>query len=271
MVKITIEYLQALSQCRQNLGAYRDVYGLLVHAAPARASEGDSCNRTMAATVYFNTLGFIRTDEGLEVKEGYAGDRLHFERSPGRYCRHPEGGWVADIDNFTRDQSIVLQAAMVVMQDKTSMVALFKQRIKRLMFHFNTVAGDDTPGSYETHFPDPPSPIEIAQFIRGMRLAVFYPLLLLLDLQLLIDLLIVRPIAKRNRNKDFDVQFLPILLSCLSYYKTPVGSLAKFIYARTPNVESELRRYFKEGEGLNGLEPLGELAVFAYQRAVVCK
>lgn len=255
----------------KELSKYRDVYGLLVQAD---RDGGDSCNRTMAANCYFSALNVPYTDEGLMLTEALIMDLTQLAGSaPGRYRRNPAPNrWFNNENNFTRDQSIVLQAALVLNgQVKWAALDLLKARAKRLMFHFSTENDGQDAGPLVYKAPDICAPIEIAQFIRCFRWTtiILYPLLCLLDLQLLIDVAIVRPLAKAKGNKDFDVQYLPIILSCIKVGLTPTGMLAHMIYARTSNVESELRRYFSEEAGNNGLHPLGELACEAY-RKVIC-
>lgn len=252
-----------LTEQLTKLYKYRDDWKLITQADK---DGGDTANRTGALYVYLKFLNSEVDDRAKPIKEGLAYDLFELEKQSGRFVRHSDPSrWYSNINNFTRDQSILIQAALVMYDLKHTMFRIFKQRLKRMFFHFNTEEGDDRPETKKTKWPDPPAPIEFAQFIRGMECKWLYPLLWLLDLQLVIDVLIVRPITIKQGNKDFDSNYLPILIASLYKGKTMWGLLAKKIYKHT-DAPNRIKSYFKEGPGHNGLAPLGEIAVMAFNK-----
>jgi hypothetical protein len=271
--------MNKVSQVLNQLRTYRDQYSLLTQKD---RDGGDTANRTGQAYVYMAALGLEFSDLGGNLRQDgrYELDLLRATKSiqtetgtvtlkvPGRYVRHPDyKKWYSNPENFSRDQSVNVQSMMSALGLSAEAKQLFKARSRRAFFHFNDMEGDDTPGSVKYKFPDPPSPIEFAQFIRATRSWFLYPLLMLLDLQLVIEVLVARPIVIRNGNTDLDSQLLPLMISSLLTYKTPAGLLARYIYSKA-DVPNKLRFYFGEANNRNGLAPLGELGVLAFNKVI---
>jgi hypothetical protein len=248
-----------------NLKKYRDSFGLIVQRD---RDGGDAANRNAAAYVYMKVLNCEYDDMGEELNLGaHKVIQAIKGNAPGRYRRHPDSThWYSNQDNFTADQSIVLQSMLIVMGKTKEMRELFKARITRALLHFSDMEGDDDPATVKKKFPDVPRPIEFAQFIRGCGAWYLWPLLNLFDLFLLID-----PIAAKLIDQhDFEVQFTPTIISCVHKYPTPVSLLAYKSYKKTCR-KDYLRAYFseapyKDGGGYrNGIEPLAELAIYALE------
>jgi hypothetical protein len=253
-----------------SLTKYRDLYGLLTQKSK---DGGDSLQRTGSLYSLLGALRAEQDDRGKSVREGLLYDIDKYLSIEGRYRRHPNGHlqpdgkyfhWYANPDNLSRDQSIVLQAAMVINGCKGQMTALAKQRMKRLFFHFNTQTYDDQE-PLKTKFPDMPSPIEFAQFIRGLEIKWLYPLLLILDLQLLGELIAIK--LSDRAKYDSDNMLIPIMLSCLVKMKTPIGALAKILYARTDAV-ARVKAYYAEGDNKDGIVPMGDLYELAFNKLI---
>ena len=264
---------------REQFKPYLDSYGLIVQAD---GDGGDSANRTAAYAVYAATLALSSNHVDRRAFESGAalpGLRAQFEAqlgkldgsAPGRYRRHPDATqWYSNQDNFTRDQSIVLQAALVLYGFKSRMRDLLRARLPRLLFHFNSHSGDGAPvdGIYpvKNKMPDPPSPSEVSQFIRGCEFVVLRPLLFFTDAWLLVDLAF-------NRLKpahDFEVQFAPLLLSTAKW-PTWTSKLAHHFFLKT-EYATNLRAYFSvepyeqdPSRHRNGIPPLAELGIRAIE------
>lgn len=254
-----------LKQILSVLTKYRDKFGLLVQRD---LDAGDSLQRTSSLYALLGALKAEQDDRGKSIQEGCTYDLALHGVSVGRFRRHPDGKlvggryirWYANPNNVSRDQTIVMEAAMVINKCKDLLSVHLKQRLKRGFLHFNTESYDDSE-PVKKKFPDIPNPIEFALIIRGLDLEFLYPLLYLLDLQLLTDLYF------RKGVNDADNMYLPIMLASLSVYPTLIGKLAKKLYARTNAVEC-LRNYHSEADGKNGIEPLGELYELAFNTLI---
>ena len=251
------------------LTKYRDLFGILTQAS---GDGGDSAQRTGSLYALLAALKAEQDDRGKSVIEGFRYDLDKLQAFPGRYRRHPDGRcengrwvkWYANPNNFTRDQSSVLQAAMVMLDMESELRDIYAQRKTRYLFHFNSESYDDSE-PIRTKFPDPPSLIEVGQFIRGLHKWYLYPLLLITDLELF-GFLILRKFSERTRY-DSGNMYVPLLLSSLHRYATPWGILAKKLYSRT-NDMADVRKYYSEAEGRNGLEPLGELYELVFNTVI---
>lgn len=246
------------SQLVQAMANYRDSFALITQKDK---DGGDTANRTGAYYIYLKALQEPLDDLNQNLDEGLSDDLRMLTKRPGRYMRHiDESRWYSNENNFTRDQSIVIQSALVMYERPGLMWSLIKERAKRGFFHFNSETGDDRPETQFATWPDPPSPVEFGQFIRGLNLWFLRPLLEFTDMQLIFDVLVTLPfLVRRDDVPDFDVQYLPILVSSLHKYPSLSAQIAKLLYKQT-NACARLRHYFRETEGRNGLYPLGELA-----------
>lgn len=250
------------------LTKYRDIWGLITQPD---MDGGDTSQRTGSEYALLASLQAEQDDRGKDIRAGFLYDLDKLRVAEGRYVRHPTAQitirgryipWYANPNNFPRDQSVVIQAAMVLLNTKEELRALVKARAKHWFFHFNTESYDDSEDINHT-YPDIPAPIEFAQFIRGLDLWYLRPLLYILDLQLLSDLFF-RSLNDRNK-WDSDNMLVPVMLSSLSKWPTCVGKLAKWLYARTDAV-TRLQYYHSDMN--NGIEPLGDLYVLAFNRLI---
>lgn len=252
------------------LRRYRDQWGLITQKDK---DGGDTCQRTGSAYALMAALGCEVDDRDKPLVEGFLYDLDKLRVAPGRYVRHPIANepvngrytpWYGNPNNFTRDQSVVLQAAMVLLGTTKELRELFEVRKKNKFLHFNTESYDEIEEKV-VKFPDIPAPIEFAQFIRGLDLWYLRPLLYILDLQLLTDLYF----RQRNiRNLwDSDNMMLPVILSCLCKWPTFWGKLARKLYAKT-DAANRYREYYSEAYGRNGINPLGDLYETAFYETI---
>lgn len=253
-----------LAECLVAIKGYRDSFGLITQA---NKDGGDTANRTGSYYTFLKALNAPYDDLNRPVLSGLCEDLSKLQKWPGRYMRHPDvTQWYSNPWNFTRDQSIQLQAAMVCFSLSRKAITVFFKRLLIGLFHWNFETGDNNPATFKYTFPDPWAPIELSQFIRATDSWWCYPLLWLTDAQLYIDIRFSRATEIANGSNDFDVGYLPILLSCTGKWKTFWGDLAIRRYKSTAGVENAIRDYYQEGPGHNGLVPLGELACLAYER-----
>lgn len=247
------------------LNKYRDMWGLLVQKD---GDGGDSLQRTASYYALLGALNVEVDDRGKSRQDGFKYDLDKYRVARGRYRRHPNGilkggrwiKWYADPNNVSRDQAIVVQAALVIYDQKDEMKDVFRARIKRGLMHFNTESYDDS-SVIVKQIPDIPNLHEIGQFIRGMHVWWARPLLYITDAQLILDL-IFRTMSGRNLY-DTDNMYMPILLAANARYGTFWGAWAKKLYAKTDAVQRLLAYH---GADNNGIIPLGQLYKVAFEQ-----
>ncbi len=225
---------------------YRDCFGVICQAD---LDGGDSLNRTGVYHAALHVLGFgtvqQRQEECLRDL-----NRITLNIPIGRYRRHPDiTRWYCNINTVTRDQMAPAECAMVLNKLRGHLNVHLALRIKRGLFHFSTV---DTESNRAWKFPDPPSPSELAVIIRGSFPWLSF-LLPLLDIQLILDLLLLKG------NKKHDGQFVAFAaVACQN--KTPMSWLIrKVLKYKLDALKKEIRAYHLEEADNNGIEPLGEL------------
>ena len=124
-----------LQECLISIKNYRDSFGLITQA---NKDGGDTANRTGMYYTYLKLLGAPNDDLGRPLMSGLSEDLSKLEKYPGRYRRHPDPAhWYSNIWNFTRDQSIQLQAAMSMFLLAKKATILFFARSLIGMFNFN--------------------------------------------------------------------------------------------------------------------------------------
>lgn len=241
---------------------YRDANGRL---GQADGDKGDSCQRTASYITLKRFLGEGLADSAQLINL--------YEVASGRYVRYAgpanEVGrviryipWYGNPNNFTRDQSVVLQAALVIEGNRAAMWRLFKARAKRFLFHFNTESYDDQE-PITKKFPDMPNFVECGQFIRGLNAWYLYPVLFVTDLQNLFDVLLFRYVTKRAQ-WDSDNMLLPIVVSNNYKYPTTVSWITKKLY-KLSDAPKRLAIYHSEQNEANGNEALGRLYIRAFE------
>lgn len=265
-----IRWQTPLTEASNMTTAEKQLIANLYHAdsvgriGQADGDKGDSAQRTASFIVLMRALGQkdVMPVSDLQLIN-------YFEVAAGRFVRYPTANngeryvpWYGEPDNFTRDQAVVLQAAMVMVGAKDAMKRLFKARASRLLLHFNTLSYDDQE-PIRKKFPDLPNFVELAQFIRGFNLWGLYPLLCILDLQNLIDVLF----ARKLQPYDSDNMLLPILISSNTHLATPISWLTKKLYKFT-DARQRLLAYHEEGPGKNGNAPLGALYVKVFEECL---
>jgi len=234
------------------------------HVCQADGDGGDSTHRigSISACSTNKELVDLMT-KALIINEEYSG--------VGRFCRNPSPGrWYSNPNNTTRDQMQAVEAGWIVTNNVEQARRHFKQRLKRFMFHFSHENdGYDSGLPLIKKFPDITGPVESTLIIRGAQFSITRPLLYLLDIAYVLELLIFRRFAPL-RDWDWDASFLPMLVAAKKRWPTFWIKIAIKMYAKLPVIE-RLRHYYSEKNGLNGIEPLGELLVDCYEREILNK
>lgn len=230
----------------------------------ADGDMGDTANRIGALYSCLAALNEPYDDMYTETSAGLRETLIFLTWGlfPGRYRRgYAPGRWFNNPDNMTRDQMVPLECAMALTKNFKIARKHLAKRLMRCLFHFSTQNDGDDAGPLKYKFPDPPTFTELAVLVRACNFWLLYPLLMILDLFVLIDVLLSFKFA----SKDSDNTLLPQLLTCTLKMPTPVAWLIRHFYAKR-DVVDKLKVYHAEGPGLNGFEALGELMVLAYEK-----
>ena len=177
------------------------------------------------------------------------------------YYRHPRRDtWWSWTTSMSRDQSVSLQCLMVTSGNNPALRAMLQARdtVKTRLLHTNNEEED-----HKKKFPDIVSPFELALWCRSFKMWYAYPLICLLDLDLLVELLLIRP----RKLWDTDAALINKLIATESKYPTPVSKLVKHLY-RFFNVERQIDLYYDGTEPGHRLPELAELAKLAYRKLI---
>lgn len=221
--------------------------------------QGDSSQRDGH---FFALAGLLKVAQdfmGRPLGQGWSEVALLHEAAIGLYRRSPNPNyWGYNPNNFSRDQHSVLRLAMAVMGDTKRLKESTIAMIKRFGFHQNTHKGIDDPNN-KWKIPDIMTPMEWAVIIRGLNLWYLYPVLLLLDATLFIDLAL-----RKNDNWDQDNMLALNMLYSYKKYRTPCSHLAMKLYKRT-NFMDRITNYYRIDGDNNGLAPMADLFKLAYE------
>lgn len=218
----------------------QDFYPYFVNGTLVQANgdAGDSANRTGLAMVCSAVLNIKLPVHYMALRD---------RKNIGRYVRGLQQQY-AHSDYMTRDQMAPIECAMVLHDDKNSLIDHLRLRLPRMLFHFSTY----DPTLTRSKAADPVSPLELAVIIRGLNWYILWPLLLILDLFLM-------PLVIGAKN---DGQLLAFHAVAKTKLSTPISWLAKRLLAfRAPSIADSIRNYYAEGAGRNGLKPLGDALV----------
>lgn len=224
--------------------------------------QGDSSQRDGH---FFALAGLLKAPKdfmGRDLSQGWQETVKLHEARPGLYRRSPNPAvWEYNPNNFSRDQHGMLRIAMAVMGDKKRIAQSAWAMLKRLGFHQNYHIGTDTTGQWwhDYHIPDIMTPGEIAVIVRGLNAWYLYPLLLVLDLSLVIDLLL-----RKDDNWDSDNMMAMNLLYAYKKYRTPWSWLVMKKYKKT-NFMDRIYNYYSCEDDRNGLAPMADLFKLAYE------
>lgn len=249
----------SLSTILDSLKQYVGVGGAL---GQKDGDQGDSSQRDGMAYALLALLKAPTDHLSRPLAQGWDETAKLHEAAPGLYRRSPDASfWGYNPNNFSRDQHSVLRIAMGAVGDKERVKQSLKMMAKRFAFHQNTHKGTNDPDN-KWKVPDIMTPTEVACAIRSLGYRLLFPVLLLLDLFLLLDLLL----KVLGFYKSWDADNMSALNFLYSYKKmcTPVSWLAMKLYKRT-DFMSRIKNYYSEDNGANGLVPLYELYKLAYE------
>lgn len=242
-----------------NLSAFLPYIGFGGALSQKDLDQGDSSQRD---GLFYALAGLLKLPKdfiGRDLSQGWSEVVKLHEAAPGLYRRSPDPAyWGHRPDNFSRDQHSVLRLGMAAMGDQARIKESGTAMIKRFGFHQNTHRGTDDPND-AWKIPDIMTPGELTVFIRGLSAWYLYPLLLVLDLALFIDLLL-----RKNDNWDQDNMLAINLLYAYKKYPTPGSWLAMKLYKRT-NFMDRIYNYYRDDNGNNGLAPMYDLYKLAYE------
>lgn len=211
--------------------------------------QGDSAQREGLYAVLSKLNGDeydIATDETMSLRYHTVMNKL--QTAPGVYRRNSDPShWGSNPTNFTRDQRGMLELAMGAMGDLNRLRQSGAYLLKRCGFHQNTRHGTDN-ASWK--IPDIVSPGELANFARHLLGNISYIPNILLDLGLILDVL--------TRSKWDGANMCAVnIMSALVNKPTPAVYVAWKLLKKTEYKE-EIRHYYSNDGGLNGLPPLGD-------------
>lgn len=248
----------------ENLVYNRDTYGVYLQLGE-KPDGGDGLNRIGAAYACMGALGAELDDVNLPLAEGLKNILRHnsVDLPDGRYRRHPDPKrWYYNENNVTRDQMVTVESAWATCATPDLARTHMKLRLKRCLFHFSSENDGMDAGPLIKKFPDPPSLSELGTIIRACRLWYLYPLLPVLDVQLLIDIAWGRSLNERNL-WDSDNQLLPQMAAALKVYPTPTSLWARHIYAKTDARDRLINLHVK-----SDFPALGELMAYTFDKLV---
>jgi len=235
-----------------NLADFREYYrGNTI--AQADGDTGDSSQRVGTFWVLLSFLG-VKRDKNIDFYETMI--KAH-EIVPGRYRRSPiQDYWGSDPTNFSRDQQSILTLAFAAQGDKKRFKDSMFAVLKRGGFYQNFLRGTDDPTKY-WKVPDFITLYQLGLAIRGLDLWLLYPLLLVIDLGLFLDLGF-----RKTHLWDADNMFAQNLFYASYRYPTPWSRIVFHLYGLTDFTE-RLHTYHTTS---NGIKPLYDLYVAAYDR-----
>lgn len=227
----------------------RDSYDLLVK----ESGDGGDCAFD-TGLFYSSCLYLYGLDNVIYSSALITLMKLH--TNDNKYFRHPDPNkWYSRPECFSRDQSVSLQCLLTVMKDAGTHKAMIKARGSYLL-HTNTEEEDRS-----RKFPDVISPFEISLWIRSFKLWYLYWLLPILDLDLLVELLVIRP----RKLWDTDAALINKLVAVEMSRQSFISRLTKRLY-KNKNVDECLQAYYNSDNPGHRLPEAYEIALLAYNK-----
>jgi len=233
------------------MNKYRGEYKLVVQKD---GDGGDTLNRVAH---FCGALKILDSNSSEPVLQLYL-NRICNGLPAGRYRRHPDTNkWYSNPDNVTRDQMSPTIAALILNGLTVKLKQHLRLRVRRGLLHFSTQDQvEGKPGAVKHKLPDLPGLPELANIIRGLNIRVLYPLLYVLDLATLASV-----------GSDLrEGQVILNLAVAESNMSTFVSKWAIKKLKAKETAAMELRYYYRESDGGNGIEPLGELMIMAMNK-----
>ena len=237
-----------------------DSFGLIAQLPSNSRDGGDTTQREgmfAIAIAYLSKLGKIDKSEYEELKKRYSANLDRLECCMGNLRRHTDPNmWYSDCDRMSRDQWTPNVIAMGMLDLKKHLWRMFLGHLfkRALLFttnvRHNWVYPPDHPKydpnsdlTYKWKLPDITIMSCWGYYIRSFNCYLLYPLLLVLDLDLLVNSLIW--VYKfKYVSKDTDIlNHTNSLLQATWSMPTPVSWLARKLL-KLDKVQDCLNRYF---------------------------
>jgi hypothetical protein len=232
-------------------------------------NDGDQGDTLLRMSSYYVCMNYLGMDVSYS-KRTLEKDALitygKLQASPNMYTRSVgTKTWEDETERASRDQiSITLVAqAMVVPLYYNLFSNSVKYLVSRWFRHDNiyrnwTAKSDQLPKQ-----PDVVSPSELGTMIRGLNLKYLYPILCILDLDILVNSLISIFYNKWDQSN----LLIPHLIYSNTKYVTPFSWLAKVLVSNyRTEIEFQIIRYYSVEK--NGIPPLGEIIILAFRKLI---
>lgn len=262
-----------------NFDPFIDSWGLLVQRLDCGGDGGDSAHRF--GSYIFAKAMLVHDKMDVINKEIYVHEySSYYRRALNLYMpenqlprRHPDPSrWYSRPDNFSRDQTRMLLAAAYAMEDVTTSKRIMGNLAKRLGWHNNVRPNWVKPGQdgWKWKIPDNVIPSQIAMYIRTTKNKLLYPLLVVLDAFLLVDLALTAYADAKDKRTDGSRTDAHTMLLCdivagSRTLVTPCSWLASKIYRRM-DYPGALRYIFDQRRSWD--PPLAEPLILAVKKTL---
>jgi len=217
---------------------YKDRDGYLV------TSEKDGGDTAFFTGHYFIGLWlkmpYMREHYGNFFKKKLS--ELEVPGHKGNYRRHPKKGWASEPDRMSRDQMTPLIIAMGFYGFTDSLNWFTLRWLTRFMFMTNTRRNGATKENHGTNgrdysfkLPDF-SPTFSGLLIRAYKIKLLYPILFILDLELLLGA--IKNIYWASESGD-DHNFIARLFQAEESFPTPISSVATKLYGKRKQMKHQ--------------------------------
>jgi hypothetical protein len=241
-----------LQQKVHYLESHFDSFGLPVTLSNDAGDSAHNCG------VLYTCLNSLNTDTLVGYTETIRKLRP-IELPQGFYVRHPDPTkWYSRYETFSRDQSAMLQASMIMWNRTDLLWQLWRARWQyNKLMHFNTLESD----GWISKTPDIPGVNEVGLWIRGFNLWILYPFLTVLDLAHVLDVLWLNKV----NTWDTDVKTLTYLQVAKRKMPTISSYIATKLFKKYDKAIPHMLNYYNNGSADNTVPGMGEICVEAYK------
>jgi len=217
---------------------FLDQWRLIVQRLDCGGDGGDSAHRFGSYIFVKKLLDQPETEWEDDVDSYYSHGISQYIPENQLPRRHPDPSrWYSRPDNFSRDQTRMLLAAAYAMDDVATSKRIMGNLAKRLGWHNNVRPNYVKPGQdgWKWKIPDNVIPSQITMYIRTTKNKLLYPLLVVLDVFLLVDLALTaytdrKDIKTDGSRTDAHTMLLCDIVAGVRTMTTPFSWLAGRIY-----------------------------------------